>query len=115
MMTGKRNMTNRRLWMTGALALSAVFATACEVDNPGAIEEEFLVEYAADRAETTATVAGSIVPSMSLSLASTSTVTALSSAVVAASSTAVGASLTGSTVIVTVAVLDVRPPSSANV
>lgn len=37
-------MTNRRLWMTGALALTAVLTTACEVDNPGAIEEEFLVE-----------------------------------------------------------------------
>ena len=30
--------------MTGALALTAVLTTACEVENPGAIEEEFLVE-----------------------------------------------------------------------
>ena len=37
-------MTNKRLWTTGALALTAVLLTACEVENPGAIEQEFLIE-----------------------------------------------------------------------
>lgn len=36
-------MTTRRYWMTGALAVTAIFA-GCEVDNPGAIEEEFLIK-----------------------------------------------------------------------
>ncbi len=54
-----------------------------------------------------------VVPSGSLSLARTSTVTAVSSAVVALSLAATGASLTASTAIVIVAFADRRAPSKA--
>ncbi|MDH3272040.1 MAG: RagB/SusD family nutrient uptake outer membrane protein [Gemmatimonadota bacterium] len=37
-------MTKKRLSMTAALAVTAVFATGCEVTNPGPIQDEFLVK-----------------------------------------------------------------------
>ena len=61
------------------------------------------------------TVAGSMVPSRSVSLPVRSTVTGVSSGVVSASATAIGASLTSSTPMVTVAIFEVAPSSSCTV
>lgn len=37
-------MTCKRLWMSAALSAVALLTVGCEVDNPGAIEEEFLAD-----------------------------------------------------------------------